>query len=127
MEEVLLKFHHIREEIFDLLDEKSFENCEKVCQTWKSFLCNPNQKFMWIQTIKIHEENAILNIGKLKSFISSPKPKWSKLRIQSLREFVNRLNSERDKLNGFVFYPDIQSNNFTLHKIKTSEMFLEKS
>ena len=33
----------------------------------------------------------------LKNFISGAKPKWSKLRIQDLREFVNRLNNEENE------------------------------
>ena len=123
MEEVLSRFQHIGEEIFESLDEESLEICKNVCRTWKNFIADPNRKFMWIQIIRTHEENAILDIGPLKNFISGPKPKWSKLRIQSLREFVNRLNSEKDKftykLNGFVFNQYIQSiNNITLHKIK---------
>ena len=101
MEEVLLKFPHIKEEIFDLLDAKSLKNCTSVCKTWKNFLEDPNQKFMWIQIIKGYEEKAFLegfcvNIP-LERFISSQKPKWSKLRLQDLREFVRRLNSEKDE------------------------------
>ena len=56
---------------------------------------------MWIQIIKGYEEIATLNKRfRLKSFISGPKPKWSKLRIQELREFVRRLElliSEKDE------------------------------
>ena len=102
MEEVLLRFHYIGEEIFDLLDEESLEISKKVCRSWNNFIADPKQKFMWIQIIKAHEENVILrhpslDIGPLKNFISGPKPKWSKLRIQSLREFVNTLKSEKDE------------------------------
>ena len=100
MEEVLLRFQHIGEEIFDSLDEKSLENCKKVCRTWQNFISNPNQKFMWTQIIKAHEENAILKLHHsfpLKNFISGPKPNWSKLSIQSLREFANSLVSDKDK------------------------------
>ena len=92
MEEVLLRFHYIGDEIFYSLDEKSLENCKKVCRTWKNFIANPNKKFIWIQIIK-DEENAFL----LKNFINGPKPKWSKLGIKALRDFANRLNSEKDK------------------------------
>ena len=45
---------------------------------------------------KTHEENVRLQHYPLKYFISGgQKPKWSNLRIQSLRKFVNRLNSEK--------------------------------
>ena len=97
MEEVLLRFHHIAEEIFDSLDGRSLKNCKKACRTWKNFICDPNQKFMWIQIIKAHEESAYLGLGPLKNRINGPKPKWSKLRIQSLKDFVNRLKLEKDK------------------------------
>ena len=33
----------------------------------------------------------------LKNFITGAKPKWSKLRIQDLREFVNRLNDKKNE------------------------------
>ena len=52
MEEVLLRFPYVGEEIFDLLDEKSLENCKSVCKTWKNFIEHPNQKFFWIQIIR---------------------------------------------------------------------------
>ena len=111
MEEVLFKFPHIKEEIFDLLDAKSLKNCTSVCKTWKNFLEDPNQKFMWIKIIKEYEKNATLNIHltkyPLKIFISGSNPKWSKLPIQELREFVKRLDSEKDES-------------------KFTEMFLEK-
>ena len=101
MEEVLLRFPYIGEEIFDRLDEKSLGLCKKVCKSWKKFIEHPNQKFMWIQIIKRYEEKAFLKsfctIFPLKRFISSQKPKWSKFRLQDLREFVKSLNSEKDK------------------------------
>ena len=52
MEDVLLRFPQIGEEIFDSLDEESLENCKKVCRIWKNFIEDPNQKFKWIQAIK---------------------------------------------------------------------------
>ena len=102
MEEVLLRFHYIGEEIFDSLDDKSFEKCKKVSRSWKNFIGNPHQKFLWIKTIKVHEKNAIIKPngwwGKspLEKFISGPKPNWRKLTIKDLKEIVNKLNSEKD-------------------------------
>ena len=69
-----------------------------------------NRKFIWIQTIKAYEQNVIIrgyNNFHLKRYINGLKPKWSKLRIQDLKEFVKRLNSIKDGS-------------------KTSQMFLEK-
>ena len=81
------------------LDERSLEISKKVCRTWNSFIALiANQKLKWIQIIKTHEENVRLQHYPLKYLISSgQKPKWSNLRIQSLRKFVNRLNSEKDE------------------------------
>jgi len=56
MEEVLSRFPYIGEEIFVSLDKKSLENCKKVCRTWKNFICNPKQKFMWVENIRLHEK-----------------------------------------------------------------------
>ena len=101
MEELLLRFPYVGEEIFDRLDEKSLGICKKVCRSWKKFIEDPTQKFMWIQIIKELEENTCPCLNRysenlpLMNYISGPKPKWSKLRIQDLREFVKRLNSEQ--------------------------------
>ena len=59
---------------------------------------------MWIQTIKAHEENVKIRgcgdiASHLKNHISGPKPKWSKLTIQDLREFLSILSSECDEAN----------------------------
>ena len=92
MEEVLLRFPHIGEEMFDSLDEKSLQKCKKVCKPWKRFIEDPNQKIRWIQIIKIHEKTT-----NMKKYIRCP-GKWSKLGIQSLREFANKLCSEKISL-----------------------------
>ena len=101
MEDVLLRFPYIGEKMFALLDEKSLDNCRKVCKTWKCFIEDPSQKFKWIEIIKGHEKEAHLRFcfvrTPLEYFISGQKPKWSKLKIQDLRAFVEQLNSEKDK------------------------------
>ena len=66
MEEVLSRFSHLGEEIFDSLDEDSLENCKKVYWTWKNFIEDPNQKFLWIQRIKAYEEKAMLEYHDVK-------------------------------------------------------------
>ena len=85
MEQVLLRFSQIGEEIFEFLDEKSLESCRKVCKQWKSFIENPNQKFRWIKIIENFEK-----LITLKNWISTPFA-WSKLKIQNLREFAKCL------------------------------------
>ena len=90
MEEVLLRFQSIAEDIFDSLDEKTLKNCEKVSRSWKTFIAGPVQKLMWIQTIKRQEKNI-----EIKKFISC-QPKWRKLRIQDLKEFARMLPNFKD-------------------------------
>ena len=82
MEEVLPRFPHIGEEIFESLEEKSIATCRRVCRTWKNFIEDPNHKFLWIQIIRAHEKNI-----RIKKYVSSPR-KWSKLGIQNLRKFA---------------------------------------
>ena len=101
MEEVLQRFSHLGEAIFDLLDEKSLETSKKVCISWSNFIDDPNQKVLWIKIIKTFEREIDVN-----RFISG-RQKWSKLSIQVLREFVERLKStEKDvsKSKASTFY-----------------------
>ena len=108
MEEVLSRFHHIGEEIFDLLDEESFLKCKNICKTWEKLICDPNKKLIWIRVIKWYENNAFIRSNfagrkkiPLTSFINGPKPKWSKFKINDLKEFVNRLDSDSE-INGLT-------------------------
>ena len=57
MEEVLLRFAHLGEDIFYSLDDKSLANCRKICKTWKSFI--ENQKVLWIRIIKKQDEKTV--------------------------------------------------------------------
>ena len=59
MEEVLLRFTHLGEDIFDSLDDKSLAKCRKISKNWKSFI--DNQKFYWIWIIKKHDERVNKN------------------------------------------------------------------
>ena len=95
MEELLLRFPDIGEVIFDLLDEESLQNCREVCRTWKNFIEDPNQKFLWIHIITSYEKYSFL-----KNYISdthmSGQQKWKELRIQELRKIANSLNFSMD-------------------------------
>ena len=53
MEEILLRFPHIGEILFDLMDNITLANCRKVCRTWKGFI--ENQKNFWIRIIVAYE------------------------------------------------------------------------
>ena len=84
MEEVLLRFPHIGEAIFDSLSEETVEKCRKVSKIWKNFIEGPNEKWSWIQMIKQHEKDSYL-----KKFVSHPQS-WRKLSIQDLRRFAGK-------------------------------------
>ena len=85
MEEVLVRFSHIGEEVFTSLDEKSLEICKKVSRTWKNFIEDPNQKELCIRFIKKLEKNIFI-----RRYISVQK-EWSEFKIDDLGEFAKSL------------------------------------
>ena len=54
MEEVLLRFEHLGEDIFDSLDNKSLTTCKKVSKMWNNFI--NDQKYFWIRFIMNNDE-----------------------------------------------------------------------
>ena len=50
MEEVLLRFVRLGEDIFDSLDNKNLVKCRKITRTWNSFI--EDQKFAWVRIIE---------------------------------------------------------------------------
>ena len=86
MEEVLLRFVHLAEDIFDSLDDKSLVNCKKVSKIWNSFI--EGQKFPWIRLIKRHDE-------KSNKKHTDCQQKWRKLfqktKFEDVRQFAKRL------------------------------------
>ena len=50
MEEVFLRFPHLSENIFDLLDNKSLADCKEVSKSWHFYLAA--QKFLQKRIIK---------------------------------------------------------------------------
>ena len=53
MEEVFLRFGHLAENVFDLLDAKTVAKCRKVVKSWNSFIDDKN--LMWIKIIKNYD------------------------------------------------------------------------
>ena len=49
MEEVLLRFSHLGEYVFDQLDNKSFARCRIVSKSWKSFVDDEQLPFRIIK------------------------------------------------------------------------------
>ena len=56
MEEIILKFPHLSEEIFNCLDNESMINCKEVSKIWCDYISD--QKFYHIRIIP-------LNVGKV--------------------------------------------------------------
>ena len=50
MEEILRRFPHIGEQIFEELDNKSLAKCRQADRSWKTFI--DDQKFPWIRKIR---------------------------------------------------------------------------
>ena len=88
MEEVLLRFAHLGDQIFDSLDNKSLLNSSKVSKTWKSFI--ERRKFQWIRIIKRYDEKSNKNHADCQQ-------KWrdlfQKTKIEDVREFAKGLIS----------------------------------
>ena len=70
MEEILLRFPHLSEEIFDLLDNKSLGKSRKVDRHWNVYIAK--QKFYSIRIIKI-------TVGRFQKV----GPEWNKLLSKS--------------------------------------------
>ena len=77
MEEVLIRFSHIGEQIFSSLDEKSLQRCKKPSRTWKNYIEDPNQKEL--------EKNVFI-----RRYISVQQ-NWSEFKIEDLGGFAKRL------------------------------------
>ena len=56
MEELLLRFGHLGEDIFDSLDDKTLIDCSKVGKTWNSFI--KDMKIFWVRIIKKHAKTS---------------------------------------------------------------------
>ena len=50
MEEIITRFPHLGEQIFDQLKGKDLQKCREVEESWKIFI--DRQKFPWIRVIK---------------------------------------------------------------------------
>ena len=70
MEEVFLRFVHLAENIFDLLDAKTVAKCHKVGKSWNSFIQDKN--LMWIKIIKNYD-------AKTNKNHTNCQQKWRKL------------------------------------------------
>ena len=51
MEEVFLRFPHLKEDIFNALDDKNFANCKEVSNVWYNNL--DDQKFLKERSVRV--------------------------------------------------------------------------
>ena len=89
MEEVPLRFPHIGEQIFEILDNKTLANCKKVCRYWNTFI--EDQKFHWIRIIEEHDEKSLSVIIGSKLNISKKRKLFRKIRMKDIRKFAKKL------------------------------------
>ena len=67
LQEVVLRFSHLGESIFDQLDNASFVKCRKVNQAWKSFLETEQLPFRMIRNEPgLHQKKHVQIKGKQK-------------------------------------------------------------
>ena len=95
MEEVLLRFSHLGERIFDSLDDKSLTKCQNISRTWNHFILD--QKFTWVRIVKKYVKES--NVSYKKS-----SPKWKKMfhktRLICVKELAKNMQKSR-----FYFQP----------------------
>ena len=105
MEEVLIRFFHLGEDIFDSLGKKSLITCNKVCRTWNVFI--KERKFFWIKIIEVVAKKSLSRCGKKwnKFFPKNWRILLQKVTIEELREFANMLiqnyRGERSRCNAY--------------------------
>ena len=63
MNEILRRFQHIGEQIFEELDNESFAKCRKADRSWKTFI--DSQKFLWIRIIRFCSLDSIEPLKKI--------------------------------------------------------------
>ena len=114
IEEVILRFPHIGEAIFDHLDDQSLTNCKEVARSLYNFL--GNQKFPWIRVIQKYVKESNEN------YTQCPR-KWKRMfqktnveQIQTLVEIIQKYiaqveeaNEKFESRNGYKF-------NYSMHK-----------
>ena len=88
MDEAFLRFPHLGEDIFDLLDDKTLAKCLKVGKTWNHFM--NNKGFLCIRIMKKHDMENNKNHTDCQQ-------KWRKLfsktNYEDLRDFAWTIKS----------------------------------
>ena len=109
MEEVLIRFSHLGEDIFDSLQKQSLVTCNKVCRTWNVFI--KDRKFFWIRIIEVIEavaKKSLSRCGKKwkKFFPKNWRILLQKVTIEELREFAKMLiqNYRGERLRCNAYY-----------------------
>ena len=85
MEEILLRFLHLGDSIFESLDNKSLANCKKVSRLWNNF----NKDKEWIRILIKHDEK---NYNNYTHPTSKSMELYSKLPIEEIKKIVTRLS-----------------------------------
>ena len=89
MEELLLRFGHLGEDIFDSLDDKTLIDCSKVGKTWNSFI--KDMKIFWVRIIKKHAKTSNKNH-------TDSIQKWTnlfkKINMEDVRKFARKCDND---------------------------------
>ena len=89
MEEVLLRFPLLSDSIFDVLDNKSFIKCMKICKSWNEFA----KEKKWIRIIQKHDKKTY------KKYTDCPqklREKLKKINADEVEEFAEEILKEPD-------------------------------
>ena len=90
MEQIILRFPHVLEIIFEKLDNKSLACCREVAKSWQKFI--DERRYAWIRIVKIP---TILQRGKTYLHLAAE---------TGQTEIFELLFSEEDQKNSKDFY-----------------------
>ena len=88
MEEVLLRFHYVGQQIFEQLDNESLAKCREVARIWQTFL--DGQKFPLIRKIKTISKNPDEPLEKIFKYSGLEE-------VRKLANIACKINKESNK------------------------------
>ena len=97
MEKILLRFSHLREKIFNLLDNKGFEKSREVDRYWNIYI--NEQKFYKIRKIKATVER-FQEVGPAWNILFAK----STTKMKSLKKFPIDMEKKGWNLNFYFLY-----------------------
>ena len=90
MEEILLRFPKLGQDIFNLIDDQSLVASRKVNKVWNTFL--DNNKLFWIRIIKSYQRNQVGFEKQWKSMLKKIPLETSRVMAIAIQKFYRMHN-----------------------------------